>query len=350
MKPLYRYATGIGFFVFAGSAMASQSSESCSSILSSYSANPSTYSSYPSTYPECFGSSSVASTTSINATAFSQAGAITQALMSRAGRVSQGPVASAESHSGLAAGGTQQSWNVWLGHNINTSSVRVNGGAGRNDSDTNTTIIGGDYAVTPIMTAGISAAFDRSDSSSLAGNQSKNSGYTLAPYLGYQLSKEVALDISAGIGRGEFSTGAANAGADRWFATGNLSYTKWMGNIQFNGRASLLHGEEKYANLTGTANTAATNKLDQLRMGGRASYWMSGVMPYAGLSYTTDVRRSSTLPVAVDPLGRDAFVLSLGADFFSLSSKVSGGIAYEQEYGRRNSKNETFLANINLRF
>jgi hypothetical protein len=43
-------------------------------------------------------------------------------------------------------------------------------------------------------------------------------------------------------------------------------------------------------------------------------------------------------------------VLSVGVNFFSLTSKVSGGIAYEQESGRTNSKNETLMANINFRF
>jgi hypothetical protein len=49
-------------------------------------------------------------------------------------------------------------------------------------------------------------------------------------------------------------------------------------------------------------------------------------------------------------LGRDAFVWSLGVNFFSLSSKITGGLMYQVESNRDNSDNDVLTANVNFRF
>lgn len=333
---------GVAALAVSGVASAS----SCDSILSSYQSDPVTYAYYLNYHPECFAGGSTTSTTQINGTSFTQAGAISQALTARIRQSAPGPMTKAESAiTGLAAGGKGDAWNVWASHSANNSSVRVNNGAGRNDTDIGTTVLGGDYALAPNMNIGVSAAFDRSKGSNLTGNTNSNHGYTVAPYFGMQLNKEWAVDLMAGMGSGKFSTGGTTTEADRLFAAGNLSYARWTGNWQWSGKFGLLHGEEKYG---GAA--PSKNKLDQFRAGFQAGYWMNGVMPYAGLGYTTDMRRASTLAGGVDPLGRKAFVLDLGVNFISLANKMTGGIAYQQEHGRTNSKNETFMANINLRF
>jgi hypothetical protein len=304
-------------------------------------------------HPECVAGSSTTSAVSIGATAFTQATAITHALASRPSSGKQaGPIAMS-GISGLAAGGQANAWNTWASYSDNASSVRVNNGANRVDNDTTNIVLGADYALSPVMTFGVSGAFDRGNGGNLGGATNASNGFMIAPYIGYQLSKELSLDASVGLGQGEFTSGAVRADADRWFATGNLSYSQWSGNIQLTGKASYMHGVEKFGdsknNGANVAGSASTNKVDQVRIGGQAGYWMNGFMPYAGLSYAADIRRSSSLG-GVDSLGRGAFVLDLGVNFFSLTSKMTGGIAYQQEHGRTNSKNETFMANINLRF
>ena len=73
-----------------------------------------------------------------------------------------------------------------------------------------------------------------------------------------------------------------------------------------------------------------------------------GTMPYVGLAYLRDTH----LQVAVDDPNwdKDSFTLKMGVNFYSLSSKVTGGIAYTEELGRRNAKNATLMGNINFRF
>lgn len=100
-------------------------------------------------------------------------------------------------------------------------------------------------------------------------------------------------------------SGNVTTEADRWFAAANLNYSRWMGNIQFVGK----------------------------------------------LAYYNDMHRSATQFGATDdPIGKSAWVWTLGVNLFSMKNGVTGGIAYNQEKSRTNQKNNTLMANINLRF
>jgi len=337
----------------------------CDQALSFYSdasciATPGCQSEILSNHPECFAGGSTTSTTQINATSFAQAGAISAAISARLRQAGPGPVAAVDGQTGLAAS-VAQPWNAWASYSGNSSRISyTNAGATttRNEHDVDALVLGGDYAWSPKMSLGVSVGFDRGSGSGQTGiaapNNTGNDGYTIAPYLGYQIDKFWALDASAGWGEGEFSSGAIKADAKRWFAAGNLAYDRWVGNWQYTGKLSYLHGEEKYGdsknNGAAIAGTASKNAVDQARVGVQAGYWMNGVMPYAGLLYVADIHRSNSKAAGVDPLGRSAWVWSIGANFYSLASKMTGGIAYQQETNRTNSKNETLLANINFRF
>ncbi|MCF8199229.1 MAG: autotransporter outer membrane beta-barrel domain-containing protein [Sulfuritalea sp.] len=357
------FAAVVAIGGLAASGVANASSTTCADALSNFSScngSASCEVQYTSQHPECFGGGATTSTTQINATVFTQAGAISHAISSRTRQSGPNAVASADTRSGLSAGGMQP-WNVWASYGANKSRIRYTNTAAtttRTNSNVDNMVLGGDYALSPKMSLGLSVGFDRGNGSGQTGagapNNTGTDGYTIAPYLSYQIDKVWAVDASAGWGEGEFSSGAIKADADRWFATGNLSYNRWMGSWQYSGKFSYLHGEEKYGdsrnNGAVVARTASKNSVDQARLGVQAAYWMNGFMPYAGLVYASDVNRSTSAGGGVDPLGRSAWVWSLGVNFFSLSSKMTGGIAYEQENGRTNSKNEALMANINFRF
>lgn len=315
-------------------------------------------------HPSCFGGSALTAQVQINATSFAQASAISGALGSRfMGSAGPGPQAAAGTR-GLAAGGIGKPFNVWgnLSHAdtrqdyLATPSLSVS-----NDAMVLNTVLGADYALAPNFVLGVSAAVDRGDLSSQAAGQDQlqatSKGYVIAPYAGYQLNKVLALDASVGFGQGKlYSSGDVNAESDRWFGAANLSYNQWFGNAQVTGKLSYLHGEEKYGDIRAAgvsyANTGARNTIDQMRLGVQAGYWLSGgFMPYAGLAYVNDLHRSTSLSLASqDPIGKDAWVWTLGLNFFSLASGVTAGIAYNQEEGRSNQKNNNLLANISVRF
>ncbi|WIM04926.1 MAG: autotransporter outer membrane beta-barrel domain-containing protein [Candidatus Nitricoxidivorans perseverans] len=351
----------------AASGMANAQASDCSSAFYDYSmcgSDSACAAAVIANHPACFGGNSTTSQIQINGTAFQLISSVSNALASRFFTpTGAGPRADA-GMKGMAAGGAGKSWNAWgsvAGNDTRQRYANTAGQAIRNDSDVLATTVGVDYALSSTMVFGVSAAFDRGDGSSenITGGGGSiamaSEGYSIAPYLGMQLGKDLALDASIGFGSGELTSGGTTTSeADRLFYAANLSYNQWMGNIQILGKLGYLHGEEAYGNsktgATTNAGTAATNKIDQLRLGVQAGYWMNGAMPYAGLSYSSDVRRSSTQFGATDPIGKDAFVWTLGVNFFSLSSGVTGGIAYNQEENRSNQKNNSLMANINLRF
>lgn len=361
IKELKKLAFGFALSGLSGIALA-QSSTCDSAFYSTYYSSSSSQQAYmQANHPECFPSGADSSTIEINATSFAQALAASRSIASRFNLLSGGPIASTGT-AGLAAGGMADKWNVWgsIDQNNTDFGYTAPGGSrtsGRND--VTTSIVGFDYALSPRMVAGVSLAFDRSDGSGTSGapaatTSTSADGYQVAPYVGYQISKELAFDASIGMGEGDFSnSGGVKASADRWFAAANLTYAKWMGNMQYTGKASYLHGEEEYedAKLAGAtlAKTGSTNKIDQIRIGAQAGYWMNGVMPFAGLAYTADVSRSNTAPGS-NQLGRDAFVWTLGVNFISLSSKLTGGVMYQVESNRSNADNDILTANINFRF
>lgn len=349
--------------LLAGSSTLALAQSTCDSVLSDYSYwivfDPSIAAEIAANHPECFGGGGTTASSQITATSFTQAFAISRAIGSRLNLGAGGPIASGGASTGLAAGGAPQAWNVWgnIDQNETDFSYIANAGRSRGANDVLTTVVGADYALSSQLILGLSAAFDRAEGWGQRNANAKNhndiDGYLIAPYLGYQLNKEWTLDASLGFGAGDFSaTGGVKAEADRWFAAANLSYARWVGNWQFTGKASYLHGEEDYGNskINGAtqANTASTNKLDQVRIGVQAGYWLNGFMPYAGLGYTSNVHRSSD--IGEDPLGRDSLIATLGINFFSLSSKITGGIFYEEELNRRRSDNQVISANINFRF
>jgi hypothetical protein len=370
IKQFVRSMAGLAILAVSGAAVAT----TCSSLLSAYQScvqggSCSPYASPQNMidlHPECFGGSGSTSETQISGTSFTQVSAISGALAGRLLNSSPSQIAS-NNVKGMAAGGKVPVWNVWGSVTDNDTRAKyqiantVGTGIATNDSNIVTAVLGFDYALSPTMVVGLSGAFDRGDGSgqfSLANtgaNTVSSHGYSIAPYLGAQLSKEFALDVSAGFGGGKMTmTGTNTSDSDRMFYAANLSYNQWLNNIQLTGKLGYLHGEEKYDDMKVSgatqASTGSKNRLDQLRLGVQAGYWMgNGVMPYAGLVYSSDVGRSSSL-TSFNPIGKDAWIWSLGLNFFSLSSGVSGGIAYNQEEGRSNQKNNNWVANVSFRF
>ncbi len=314
-----------------------------------------------STHPQCF-SGSVAAQATITATAIAHSNAISGSLAERFLAAAGPAVLASKGYSGLAAGAPADKWNVWGNLSGNDSTIEytnTSASTTRNDSSILTTVIGADYALSPTLVFGLSASFDRGDGSGKTGDDASldanTSGYLLAPYIGLQLSDELALDASAGFGHGKRDTQSGpKYDTDRRFAALNLSYSHWFQNLQLSGKLGYLHAKENYGNSRTNGlenpNTDNSNTLGQFRAGVQLGYWVNGFMPYAGVAFTRDRRSASNQYMEVDVLGKNATLWTVGVNFFSLSSKLSGGIAYNRESGRSNSKNDSLMANINIRY
>lgn len=359
-----RYLAGVALVAVSGVASATPCDQALSFYESYVLANqPALAADVLSQHPECFGGSSTTSQVQINNTTFQQVTAISRALAFRFLDSAPNQQASVSTKS-MAAGGQKASWNAWgnVGKSDTRQSYQAVVGTTKNDNDILTTVLGVDYALSSVIAAGASIAFDDGDgagsnSASATGNSISSKGYTVAPYIGWQINKEMSLDASIGLGKGEVNmTGGVATEADRLFYAANLNYSHWMGNIQLTGKLGYLHGEEDYGNskVSGVAmaGTAAKNKLDQVRLGVQAGYWMNnGMMPYAGLAYTNDTHRSTTqFGAGADPIGKSAWVWTAGINLFAMKSGVSGGVVYNQEESRSNQKYNNLMANINIRF
>lgn len=354
MKIFVRLFTAVAAFSACTAALASP----CDQVLSSYSCYPS---SVVENHPECFGGSTETSSASTKQSSTATNSAITSALANRF-RSDPTQIGGMALH-GVAAATPGKRWNMWANLTHNDTEHAYTNAAGnnvKNGNDALTTVVGGDYALSPKMALGVAASFDRASGVSYNdGNPSNsltNKGYMIAPYIGYSLSREMSIDASLGFGQGELTqTGNTSANADRWYGGVNLNYASWLGKTQISGKLGYQHAEEKYgrtklANGTLVNGTDSVNKIEQLRLGVQAGWWMNGWMPYVGLAYASDIRRTSSLQGVKDYIGKDAFVWNVGANFFSLASGVTGGIVYNHETGRKNADNHQLVANISLRF
>lgn len=375
IKYLKRLSIAVGFLMTVGSGSAFAQSL-CASIQSSISSGACTgtcVTNYQQNHPECFGSSSstAGASQAIGVTSLQQMLTISNAASSRftAFQSPRGPLADSGQRSGLAAGGAADKWNVW--GNAGGDNSEYDGGTVANKRiksslDVTNLVIGGDYLLSSTLVVGASAAFDRGNGSGESINagvsngitNTTSNGYTLAPYVAWAINKDLSLDGTIGWGNLDLtSSGNLTGSAKRLFYGANLNYTHWYGNWQVTGKGSYLYGEEKYDDLKSNgatmANTATKNKIDQWRLGMQAGYWMDGMMPYFGVSYSTDSRSTSAaaaVQAATDDLGKSAWMWSLGLNFISLKNKMTGGIAYNAESGRSHAKRNNLMANINIRF
>lgn len=348
------------------SSVALAQSSSCTSALSQYQSyvnagNTAQAQIIVSNHPQCFGGSGSSQAT-INATTVAQTTAISNTLANRL-LSSAGPATVASTGVfGMAAGANIDKWNVWGNLTDNTTKLDYINQGGTNTQNKNhilTSVVGADYALSSTMVVGLSGSFDNGHGNAKTGanaqDSSSSSGYLFAPYFGMQLGKNLAFDTSIGYGNGKMNVAnGPQSEASRRFGAANLSYSQWYQSLQLTGKLGYLHAEEDYddskTNGTTNANTRNKNKLDQFRLGAQAGYWINGFMPYAGITYTTDHRSSSNTAMAVDPVGKGAFLWSVGVNYFSLTNKITGGIAFNQESNRTHSKNNNLMANINIRF
>ena len=318
--------------------------------------------------PECFGGSPATAQVQINGTSFQQVSAISSALGLRFNSDNPGPTA-AFAGKGMAAGNAGKKLNIWgsADNNVtNQSYLALNKFTTVNDSSVLNTIFGADYSLSPVLVVGVSFAVDQGRTGGLnlsPGDVKKSidtNGFTVAPYIGYQISKVLFFDGSIGLGKGDMKSNFATEGSsDRWFGAANLGYEHWAGNFQLSGKVGYLRGVEDYANLNiltaagpaAQAGTSAKNTLGQVRVTAQAAYWLNGFMPYAALGYINDVERKTTqFAATTDPFGKNAWVWTLGANFISLSSGITGGLAYKREEGRSSQQNHAILANLAFRF
>ena len=242
---------------------------------------------------------------------------------------------------GLAAGAGGERWNGWVAaahSKMEHTFLRANGNA-------NVLLGGVDYTLNNDTIVGVATTIERSKTSSV-GTNIEGDGYSVAPYVAIPLNANWLLDASFGIGRTDIDsiTGAARTSAKdrRTFNSLSMTYGTNMGKWQMQGKASYLGSKDKF-----NTTPETTSKLNQVRVGGQATYDAGNTMPYVGVTFIRDV---STPPAIVGSANdRDAIQLQVGVNIYS-SGPLSGGISYSHEANRKEVKNNVLVANLSYRF
>ncbi|MDK9702033.1 MAG: autotransporter outer membrane beta-barrel domain-containing protein [Sulfuritalea sp.] len=374
-----RYVFAAGILAASGAASATD----CPTAISSFNSCSGTpaqiascQASIKGSHPECFGAAggAAAATKNVQATSLEQILAISANISRPVTATAPPGVVASDSgaRKGLAAGNPAGKWNAWasvsetdIDYDRGTYFLNAANRTNKFDSRIQTVVLGADYRWAPDLVFGFSIAADSGSGSASsytiaapdAAKSVSSSGTSYAPYFGWQINKDWALDGTIGMGTGDSTTGGTvTSDSKRVFYGLNATYSRWYGNWQVNGKGSYLVGREDNDNARNNgvvvANSKVSNEIAQGRVGVQAAYWMNGFMPYAGLSYSRDFRTSTASADELygTEIGESAYTWSLGVNFISIKNALTGGIGFEQETGRDRSKNKKLMANINVRF
>ncbi|MDO8930863.1 MAG: autotransporter outer membrane beta-barrel domain-containing protein [Rhodocyclaceae bacterium] len=297
------------------------------------------------------GSAAVIGTPVIRATSFAQMQTISKAIGSRGqsrgnagiNRVAFGGEKAA---TGLAAGGVPSKSSVWFSYD-GTDLKNTNPGTQAKTGVDN--FVGGfDYQMSDRLTVGISLAKDytKVDAKYLNNAKIDIDGITLAPYVGYQLDQNWSVDAAIGLGSGKMDTAErgtpiSSLKFDRSFLGANATYTRWIDQLQVNGRISYMNAAEKFS--SSGDFTGFTNRAEQIRLGAQVGYSMASMMPYVGLTQISDIN------VKAKNADNYAYNLDVGVNIFGKNGMV-GGIAYSEEFSRQYQKKQSWTANLSIRF
>ena len=268
-------------------------------------------------------------------------------------------LAAGETGAAAAAGGTR--WNVWAA--LSQASVGYGFQPLQSGGDVRVALGGLDYSFDNQVVLGVAVTDERTRvTTSFNGGRISANGNTIAPYLGWRINSNWALDASVGMGRTNISIvdnsvagGITGANRDaRTLASAGLSYSRAAGRWLLSGRGGLSTAEDRFSSFTlstGKFVDASTARTSQLRLGAQAMYNAGSVVPFFGVTYTNDLERPNQNPVAGQAAAndRDGWQLRAGLNFRS-SGALYGSVQLTSEVGRSQIKNDQILFLAGFRF
>jgi len=257
---------------------------------------------------------------------------------------------------GRAAAGFDGKLNAWAA--LGQTETALDYAPANSSGRTTLGLLGVDYMVASNVLLGVAASWDenRVTFNPVGGNgRADGNGYTVSPYLAWQIDRNWLMDASLGFGRASVDirngTLTGSTADRRNSVSASLSYLRSFGSLDFTGKATLANAQNTLGafvstDATRTAIAELSTRTTQLRIGGQLAYSLGVAVPYAGLYYLNDFDRPIIPGAAND---RDAFQFVLGVNFFSKGA-LSGGVMYSTETNRSQVKNDQLLANIAVRF
>lgn len=278
----------------------------------------------------------------------------------RAGKIGFG--VSALGDTGLSAGDAAMgnALSVWASANYNNAENSFPSIA--YDADTYGASFGFDYAASEKVNVGAFLSYANTDTDTpFNGGGSDTDAYTFGPYISVMLNEILTADASIGYTFSEIEnrsvvgavTVTGEQDAETWFATANLSATKWFeNNVGLTGRVGYSYSDsdnEAYVDSTGTPVAATDSQLGQLQVAARVSYYTQNVLPYIGVTYVNDIESERVVAAPLPSDDDDEFIVNAGATFFG-EGPVSGGFDVSYNFGRDDTDGFGIGANISYRF
>jgi hypothetical protein len=220
-------------------------------------------------------------------------------------------------------------------------------------------LAGVDYTFSNNVVFGVAAAFDHMNTDlNFSAGKLDGSGYTIAPYIGMLINKNVSLDATIGFGRSDIDTSAGgvtgSTHSDRTIGAVGLTYRQAFDAWTLTGRGALLGVHNKLGSYTlsdGTPVSDSTTNLSQIRLTGQAAYTYKQFTPYVSIAYISDLSRPEQSPISGIPASndRDGWLPAIGIRFRA-ENMLYGSIQYSSERNRSQVTNNLFLFNVGLRF
>jgi autotransporter-like protein len=258
---------------------------------------------------------------------------------------------------GAAAAPGAPQWNVWGAYSH--TNIGYDYAPLSSAGNVKIYLAGVDYTFSNNVVFGVAAAFDHmSTDLNFSAGKLDGSGYTISPYVGMLINKNISLDATIGYGRTDIDTATSgvtgSTHSDRTIGALGLSYREAFGAWTLTGRGAILGVHNKLGSYTlsdGTPVADATSNLAQIRLMGQAAYTYKQFTPYVSIAYINDINRPDQAPISGIPASndRDGWLPAVGVRFRA-ENMIYGSVQYSSERGRSQVTNNMFLFNVGFRF
>ncbi len=238
--------------------------------------------------------------------------------------------------SGLAAGDHSLDLSAWAAFShVDTDNTHR---PTRSNSKSNTVLVGVDTFLGENLIIGVALGLEETSTDTLFNlGEQENTGYTVAPYVGYLLTPNFSIDASFGyttVDIDQFRTSVApiavpgiNVGdteSDRVFVAGNLNYFNTYDRWLFAGRVGVIYAEEDIDAVVEVGpdaftSAARTVEFGQVQLAAELAYTGLAFEPYVNAVYENDFEREDVLlnsAQAAPANDDDSFRLGFGMRYF----------------------------------
>jgi outer membrane autotransporter protein len=189
-------------------------------------------------------------------------------------------------------------------------------------------------------------------------------GFTVAPYIGYIVTPNVAVDLALGAAILDYdnkrTTGGTVTGsfdAKRYFAAGNVTgnFQAYNGKVRLSPKAgllALLEDQDSYTDSVGTAVPSTKIHLGRAMFGLEAGYNAgNGIEPFVGVTGNWDFNRNSPVTlVGGKTASDDEFSATFRAGLNIRRGNISGMLAGETNQLKNDIETYSVMGRIRLDF